>query len=299
MKKLISLILVFCMLAVLSPLASFAAVVNTVYVSEQIASESTIYLGEIVLDGETVLTYLYSDGPLNLLYYFGSAEMDQKTSEIISAMGNTAFYELISDRWDQARTETYDYYVNHVTDVEPNVRLCSDESLTAGMDGTWSSASAVAALLYPDAAAVSESSENVYDIDEGFAAALDAYDLERTEYVDEPIASDKRVIMTTGINAENDNVYYTVEDGQVVKHVDTYIVYDCAAITVIYTSVELSTGSALTGDINGDGTVDISDVTALLNVLDGSLAQNDACDLNGDDVVDVSDVTAILNMLAA
>ena len=157
----------------------------------------------------------------------------------------------------------------------------------------------VAALLYPDAAAVSESSENVYDIDEGFAAALDAYDSERTEYVDEPIASDKRVILTTGINAENDNVYYTVEDGQVVKHVDTYIVYDCAAITVICTQVELTTGSALTGDINGDGTVDISDATELLNVLDGSLAQNDACDVNGDYVVNVSDVTAILNMLVA
>ena len=52
------------------------------------------------------------------------------------------------------------------------------------------------------------------------------------------------------------------------------------------------------GDINGDGEVNVSDVTALINKILGSSTYTDAvCDINGDGEINVSDVTALINMI--
>ncbi len=63
--------------------------------------------------------------------------------------------------------------------------------------------------------------------------------------------------------------------------------------------VSLSTSSMMAGDIDRNGVVNMSDVTALINHI---LGVNDSynatdCNLNSDDVVDVSDVTALINMI--
>ena len=53
-----------------------------------------------------------------------------------------------------------------------------------------------------------------------------------------------------------------------------------------------------TGDINGDGEVNVSDVTALINKILGSSTYYDAvCDINGDGEINVSDVTALINLI--
>ena len=50
------------------------------------------------------------------------------------------------------------------------------------------------------------------------------------------------------------------------------------------------------GDINGDGNVDVSDVTTLVGyILDGETPQN--CDLDGDGSVNVTDVTTLVNLI--
>ena len=54
------------------------------------------------------------------------------------------------------------------------------------------------------------------------------------------------------------------------------------------------------GDVNGDGTVNISDVTALINYLlsgDATSVKVDAADSNQDGNVNISDVTALINYL--
>ena len=54
------------------------------------------------------------------------------------------------------------------------------------------------------------------------------------------------------------------------------------------------------GDVNGDGAVNISDVTALINYLltkDPSTIVIEAADLNGDQNVNISDATALINRL--
>ena len=56
--------------------------------------------------------------------------------------------------------------------------------------------------------------------------------------------------------------------------------------------------NALTGDINGDGIVNVTDVTALINTILGTASYDEAlCDLNGDGVVNVTDVTALINLI--
>ena len=54
------------------------------------------------------------------------------------------------------------------------------------------------------------------------------------------------------------------------------------------------------GDINADGVVNVSDVTALINKILGTATYADAtCDINADGVVNVSDVTALINIILA
>ncbi|WP_254555282.1 dockerin type I repeat-containing protein, partial [Salmonella enterica] len=53
-----------------------------------------------------------------------------------------------------------------------------------------------------------------------------------------------------------------------------------------------------TGDINGDGAINSSDVTALINKILSLAEYTDAaCDITGDGVVNVSDVTALIDII--
>ena len=52
------------------------------------------------------------------------------------------------------------------------------------------------------------------------------------------------------------------------------------------------------GDVNGDGKVNVSDVTALINMILGITPMNETlADVNGDGRVNVSDVTALINII--
>ena len=57
---------------------------------------------------------------------------------------------------------------------------------------------------------------------------------------------------------------------------------------------------AIPGDVNADGMVNVSDVTALVNRILGDTTYSDAvCDISADGVVNVSDVTALVNLILA
>lgn len=65
-------------------------------------------------------------------------------------------------------------------------------------------------------------------------------------------------------------------------------------------AIALAEGGNLLGDINGDSTVNVSDVTALINSILGAQPVDDAiADINGDATVNVSDVTALINLVLA
>ena len=58
-----------------------------------------------------------------------------------------------------------------------------------------------------------------------------------------------------------------------------------------------SDGSLVVGDLNGDGVCDVTDVTALINIILEESVTADAADINGDGNIDVSDVTALINKI--
>ncbi len=52
------------------------------------------------------------------------------------------------------------------------------------------------------------------------------------------------------------------------------------------------------GDVNSDGKINVSDVTALINMIMGITSMDEACgDVNGDGKVNVSDVSALINII--
>jgi len=53
------------------------------------------------------------------------------------------------------------------------------------------------------------------------------------------------------------------------------------------------------GDVNGDGTVDVADITSVISIMAGSAAiAHSAADVNGDGSVDATDITTIISIMA-
>ncbi|MBR2239056.1 MAG: dockerin type I repeat-containing protein [Prevotella sp.] len=63
----------------------------------------------------------------------------------------------------------------------------------------------------------------------------------------------------------------------------------------------LSTGDdpipSVPGDVNGDGTVDVADISAIISVMAGT-ATYPAADVNGDNTVDVADISNVISIMA-
>ena len=75
---------------------------------------------------------------------------------------------------------------------------------------------------------------------------------------------------------------------------NNHAVYDASGN--LATSVTI--GGNLRGDVNGDGKVNVTDVTALVNMILGVIPKDEArADINGDSKVNVSDVTALVNII--
>lgn len=53
----------------------------------------------------------------------------------------------------------------------------------------------------------------------------------------------------------------------------------------------------ITGDINGDGVVDIADVNAVIDMILNLSQSTDAADINGDGIVDIADLNLIINII--
>jgi len=54
---------------------------------------------------------------------------------------------------------------------------------------------------------------------------------------------------------------------------------------------------SIKGDVNGDGTVDVADISAIISVMAGTATYN-AADVNGDGSVDVADISNVISIMA-
>ncbi len=197
--------------------------VSTITTSENITKKSTVYAGEVVVDGVTMTKYLFSDNM--------SRKEDVITNLLSGLQGMTdGSYATLLDGTEADAEAT-------------GLALCSDPELIAAMDKNWSSAQYVGTLYYAGKTVLSETNSNLYDIDEGFKAALDVQTAARAENI-ENLADVKKCIVTHLDSRTVTDVWYNIVDGQVVRHSDINVIYDSEAVSVIYTKVELETPMA-------------------------------------------------------
>ena len=101
-----------------------------------------------------------------------------------------------------------------------------------------------------------------------------------------------------GTRVHSFNVEYN--DAQDVVTLFDYKCFNGMAVYQIGKNVGGGEEPGTKGDINADGVVNVSDVTALINKILGTATYADAtCDINADGVVNVSDVTALINIILA
>ena len=212
------------------PLSALAYnTVTSVTTEEKIKKGSTVYVGQITLDGETAMRYVWSS----------DTEVCRSSSDqlrtALSALDDKGFAALVPEL--ENRIEEGPNYTAFA--------FCSDGSLNAEMNSDWSSAENVAKKYYPGKGQLSSVTEPLYDRDAAFAAAVDELDVKRRSEVDTAAAYDKRLISHYDSHSDA-NIYYTQHDGEVTKHIDTFVTYDCDAVTVRYTAVELTSKPTVT-----------------------------------------------------
>ncbi len=62
-------------------------------------------------------------------------------------------------------------------------------------------------------------------------------------------------------------------------------------------AIYYSGGEAVTGDVNGDGAVDVSDVNMVINIMLGKSERIDIADVNNDGNIDISDINTLINIM--
>ena len=55
--------------------------------------------------------------------------------------------------------------------------------------------------------------------------------------------------------------------------------------------------TVIKGDVNGDGEVDVRDITALIDIIMNSITDNPRADVNEDSAIDVRDITALIDLI--
>lgn len=89
----------------------------------------------------------------------------------------------------------------------------------------------------------------------------------------------------------------TVDIGPITKDVYYEIAEEVNGKFTVNDITDQIGGGGIVGDIDGNGVVNVSDVTTLVNMILGTVAKNDAADVDGNGVVNVSDVTALVNII--
>jgi len=98
----------------------------------------------------------------------------------------------------------------------------------------------------------------------------------------------------TGLAFDYAGNLYAASSGT--KTLNRYAIPSLNGNKVVTPGNGIGTASA-TGDVNGDGKVDIADAVSVLNVMaDGSNLE--AADVNGDGKVDIADFVSVLNIMA-
>ena len=231
-RKLATVAAILCLMSMIPLTAGAQNSVSTITFTENVTSSSTVYVGEVVVDGVSVIKYLYSgDIAINEVAV-------QNLQDALNGMADGDYAALLSG-------QMFDYSAG-----AKGFALCADAALAAAMDVNWNSAQYVGTLRYPGKTVASQINSNLYDIDNGFKAALDAQAETRAVEIETLADVEKCIVSHLDSHTETD-VWYNIVDGQVIRHSDVNVIYDSEATTVIYTKVELETPEPLTFEAIG------------------------------------------------
>lgn len=226
MKK--SLLLIVALVASLSAWAQISPIVTVVEQTGVITRTSTLYVGEVMLDGQQSFYYLYSEDLTN-------------SSTVIAAVR-----DCLADFKGGQYSELTPSIVGEL--VEKGVAICSNSDYDPMINADWTSAANAGQACLPGKTLTSSSSVNLFETDADFAEnCTDLISGNGITIVGDagetlPVTSVLGVLSSTS----TDNSTYTVIDGELVELIDRYLTYSFESVTVIYTKAEFE--STVTGD---------------------------------------------------
>ena len=214
--------------------------VNVTGIQAKITQTSTLYLGEVVLNGQQSFYYLYSTDLTNAENVFAAVK------DGLSDFKDGIYTALVPDIVGESE--------------DKGIAICSNPDYTAKMNTDWTSAAKAGQACLNNTDVTASSSDDLYETDADFAAKCSkGFDEDGAEYVD----NDGNDWTFSGIlgklSATNtDNITYKFENGKLIKNTDRTIDYTCESVTVIYTKVEFA------GVANGDEKVNVADIVKLV-----------------------------------
>ena len=222
MKK--YLLLFVAMVTSLSAWTQTQTVVNVVKRTAHIVRTSTLYVGEVVLDGQQSFCYMYSDDITYSDWVLGAVKYS------------------LPDFKDGAYSALVPSILGF--DGEYGIAVCSNASYESFMNADWTSAENAGQACLSNVTVTSASSENLYETNPDFAAKCIGEFDDVDNFVDEAGETVAINGVLGKLSATNtDDVTYTVIDGQLVKLIKRTIDYTCELVTVIYTKAELASNS--------------------------------------------------------
>ena len=210
-------------------------VVNVTGQTARVTQYSTLYVGEVVLDGQQSFYYLYSEDLNNSETVFAVVR------DCLRDFKGGIFSTLVPDIIGQ-------------TD-DKGVSVCSNAAFQSLMNSYWTDAYQAGLACLPNTGVASSSSNDLYQSDAAFAAKCTFE--ENADIIDDAGYS----VTISGplgklTSTFTDDVTYSVDGGELVKHIDRHIDYTCEMVTVIYTKAELS--SPLTFEALEDGMITVN-----------------------------------------
>lgn len=185
--------------------------------------ESTVYAGEIKRNGETVLNYLYSD--------------DVTRSSVIFDNLRRALPNPYSDMVPSVTSEQNEKGMKELSAATVNnVNLST-------LSGNWKEAADIAAQIYQGKNTSDAKNELMYDASEECRASIEDEASRRVANLDNPVATNKRVISHVGTKTI-DNVSVGIVDGTHKEIHDVNLIYLSEATSLIYTTVNVVDESA-------------------------------------------------------
>lgn len=221
-KTMLALLALVCLMQVTPAAAQQQTIVNIESIKAQIIQKSTLYVGEVTVNGEPGFKYLYSED-LTL-----STTVLSAVKDALSVFKEGQFAALVPPIVGEKE--------------EKGVAVCSDATREASMDSDWKSAAKAGKACYTTATEKTSSDVDLYESDADFAAKCASdYGVGGIELTDKnglpAVCTGPLGILSS---SSDDRSTYTVIDGKLVEIIDRDILHSVEAVTVIYTKADFS-----------------------------------------------------------